>query len=65
MPESAYINSISEYAWGPKYTKILNMAKLCIWQSSHYGSVTQRSEYARICLDRVLNIYLVPNIPGF
>ena len=25
------------------------------YQSSQYASVTQRSEYPRICLDRVLN----------
>ena len=28
-------------------------------------SITQRSEYARICLDRVLNISWVLNIRGF
>ena len=27
----------------------------CYHQSSQYASVTQRSEYPRICLDRVLN----------
>ena len=43
-----------EYATGPKYAKILNMAKFRIWQGSRYGSVTQRSKYARICLARVL-----------
>ena len=46
----------SEYASGPKYAKIVNMAKFLIWQGSQYESVTQRSEYARICLDRVLII---------
>ena len=25
----------SEYAMGPKYAKILNMAKFLIWQGSH------------------------------
>ena len=30
-----------------------------------YMSVTQSSEYARICLDRVLNISWVLNMPGF
>ena len=48
-----------EYAWGPKYAKIL------IWQGSQYASITQCSEYARICLDRVLNISWVLNMPGF
>ena len=46
----------SEYASDPKYVKILNMAKSWIWQSSQYASVTQRSEYAIMCLERVLNI---------
>ena len=46
----------SEYASGPKYAKIVNMAKFLIWQGSQYESVTQRSEYARTCLDRVLII---------
>ena len=40
----------SEDASGPKYAKILSMA------GSQYASVTLRSEYARVCLDRVLNI---------
>ena len=46
----------SEYASGLKYAKILNMLKLWIRQCSKYANVTQRSEYARICLDKVLNI---------
>ena len=46
----------SEYTSGPKYAKILNMSKLWIWQCSKYANVTQRSECARICLDKVLNI---------
>ena len=29
----------SECALGPKYAKILNMAKFSIWQSSDYGKV--------------------------
>ena len=48
-----------EYASGPKYGKVLN------WEGSQYASVTRRSEYARICLDRVLNISRVLKIPGF
>ena len=55
----------SEYASGPKYAKILNMAKFYIWQGSQYANVLQRSEYPRICLDKVLNIAWVLNIPGF
>ena len=35
----------SEYASGPKYSEILNMAKFSIWQGSQYASVTQRSKY--------------------
>ena len=46
----------SEYASGSKYAKILNMAKFSIWQGSQYANITQRSEYTRICLDRVLNV---------
>ena len=55
----------SEYAWLPKYAKILNTAKFWIWQGSQYGTVTQRYEYARICLDRVFNMSWVQNMPGF
>ena len=50
----------SEYAWGPKYAKILNMAGF-----STICSVTQRSEYVTICLDRVMNISQVLDMPGF
>ena len=32
---------------------VLNMLKFWIWQGFQYASVRQRSEYARICLDRV------------
>ena len=32
---------------------------------TQYATVTQRSEYPRICLDRVLNISWVLNMPGF
>ena len=55
----------SEYALGLKYAKILNMAKFWIWQGSQYESITQHSQYARLCLDRVLNISLVLNMPRF
>ena len=51
----------SEYASGSIHAKLLNMVKLWIWQGSQYASVTQRSEYARICLDRVLNMSWVLN----
>ena len=66
MPEYfwMYINKQdSEDVSGPKYAKILNIEKFWIWQCSHYVSITQRSEYARICLDRVLNI-LGCNMPA-
>ena len=53
MPEYAwmYLNKQdSEYALGPKYAKILNMAKFWIWQDSQYASVLHSvldmSEYA-------------------
>ena len=46
---SMYLNKQdSEQASGPKYAKILNMAKFSVWQGSQCASVTQRSEYARI-----------------
>ena len=54
----------SEYVSSPKYAKILDMAKLWIWQGSQYVSITQ-PEYTRIYLDRVLNIPLVLNMSGF
>ena len=37
----------SEYALGPKYAKILNMAKFWTWQSTQYANITQRSEYVK------------------
>ena len=55
----------SEYASCPKDVKILNMAKFWIPHGSQYASVVNCSEYARICLDRVLNISQVLKIPGF
>ena len=53
----------SEYASGPKYAKILVMAKFWIWQSSQYANVTQRSEYTRICLERwmYLRFWICPD----
>ena len=54
----------SEFASGPKYVKILNMAKFWIWQRSQFSSVTQGSEYARIYLDRVLITVLYPAVLG-
>ena len=59
MPEYAWMclyKQDSEYALGPKYAKILDIAKFWIWKDSQYASVTHRFEHARICLDRVLNI---------
>ena len=55
----------SEYASSPKFAEILNMTKFWIWQAFQDASVTQLTEYARICLDRVLNISWVLNMPGF
>ena len=68
MPEYAWMciyKQDSEYASGPKYVKLLNMAKPLILQGSQYANLTQRSEYARLCHDRVPNISWVPNMPGF
>ena len=45
--------------------RVLNMPTFWICQGTQYVSVTQHSEYARICLDRVLNISWVLNMPGF
>ena len=42
--------------------RVLNIPKFRIWEGPQYASVTQRSKYARICLDR-LNIFWVLNIP--
>ena len=55
-----------EYAYDPKYAKILNMAKFWIWQGSQNTSVSQCQnvpEYS--LLDRVLNISRVLNMPVF
>ena len=60
MPEYSWMclyKQDSEYASAPKYAIILHgMAKFWIWQGSQYANVTQRSEYAAICLNRILNI---------
>ena len=59
MPEYAWMSLFeqdSEYDSGPKYAKILNMAKFCISQGSQYAIDTQRCKYERVYLDRVLNI---------
>lgn len=56
---------------GSDMPQVQNMPKFWIWQSPKYYRVlnmrvTQRSdEYARMWLERVLNIYLVLNMPGF
>ena len=54
-----------EYASGPKYAKILSMAKFWIWQGYQILSVTQGSKHAKICFDRVLNISQVLKMPEF
>ena len=54
----------SEYALDPKCAKMLNMGKYCMAGfliCEHYIA----SEYAQICLDRVLNTSWVLNMPGF
>ena len=45
--------------------RVLNLPKFWIWQGFQNASVTQPSEYAKICLDKVLNISYVLNMPGF
>ena len=65
MPEGTQIGKVLNNALGSKHAKILNVAKVLIWQASQYASVTQRSEYTRICLGRVLNISRVIYMPGF
>ena len=60
---NAKINRILNMSW-VLYMPVLNMAKLWVWQSSQYASITQRTEYTRICLNRVLNISQVLNMPG-
>ena len=60
-----------EYSWiylnkkDSKYAKILNTAKFWIWQCSQYASVTQRSEYTSIFLDRALDIARFLNMSEF
>ena len=41
------------------------MSKFWIWKGSQYASITECLDYVRICLDRVLNISQVLNMPGF
>ena len=41
------------------------MVKFWMWQCSQHTRVKHRSQYVRICLDRVLNISRVLNMPGF
>ena len=53
------------YASGPKYAKILNMAKFWMSHVSQYASVEQRSEYSRIFFDWVLNTYWILNMSEF
>ena len=56
----------SEYATSPKHVEILSMA------GCQYASVTQRSEYAKICHGRILSISIsgseyarILNMTGF
>ena len=55
----------SKFASNPKHAKILSLAKFWMWQDSQYVGLTQDSELARICLDRVLKIAQGLNMPGF
>ena len=48
-----------QYALDPKYDKIMNMVKFSICERSTAISICQN------CLERVLNIFWVLNIPGF
>ena len=41
----------------------MTVAKSWTWEGSQYASVTQHSEYVRICLARVVNIFSVLNMP--
>ena len=53
---------------GPKHAKILNeYGKVLNITEFHskYASISHCSEYARICLDRILNTSRVLNMPGF
>ena len=67
---SVIITITTEYAWiclhkqssKYEYAKTLSMAKFWIWQGSR---VTHHSEYARIYLDRVLNMSQILKMPGF
>ena len=67
MPEYAwmYLNKHdSEYASGAKYPKILNMSKFWIWQGFSICERYKAFDYARIYINRVLNISCVLNMAG-
>ena len=51
MPESEYVKN--------EYTKILKKARFWILQGSQYASVTQRSDYVRVYLDRIRTEYIL------
>ena len=53
---------LSRLSGASNFTSFYN---LIIWQGSQYESVTERSEYARICLERVLNISWALDMPEF
>ena len=63
MPECASIKMILNISRVPNMSKFI--CKFWIWQVSQYVIVTQRYEYARICLDKVRNISFVLNKQGF
>ena len=53
IPEYAWMclyKQDSEYALGPNYAEILNMAKFRIWQGSQYATQSYHSEYTKCAL---------------
>ena len=46
----------SEYALGPEYATIMNMAKFWTWQGFQCANITQHSDYARTCLYALIEL---------
>ena len=68
MPQYAWMplnKQDSEYAWCPKYAKVLYIGKFWMLQASEYAMVTQLFEYARRCHCRVPSMSWDLHIQGF
>ena len=61
MPQYAWMplnKQDSEYAWCPKYAKVLYIGKFWMLQASEYAMVTQLFEYAIAEFQVYLGIYI-------